>query len=192
MNDTPYYKKEVLPTKSDLKTESKNYAVPKVELSENIQNFDRKVKVHTTNPYSANTVSKGKTEVPLSAIQTASQMIANPLYNEAGKVLGVDTLHEWGLYYDKVHDIVEMAKQRIKSEDPQALSEYIYKQLNSSPSLGNKRIIDVYTYLKMGGHTPEPRTKVVTKTVIKKVYVKPKENTEQFVNNWMKGVLNAS
>lgn len=190
MNDAPYYNKEVLPLKSDPTPEAKTYEVPKTELSENIQNFDRRVKVHTTNPHSFNSVAKEQVDVPISAVQSASQMIATPIYNEVGRILGVDKLHEWGMYYDKVHEIVEMAKQRTKSTDTKTLTEYIYRQLNDSPTLGNKRIIDVHTYLKMGGHTPTPRARTITKTIVKKVYIKPKENTEQFVNNWMKGVLN--
>ena len=186
MNDT-YYQKEVLPLKSEPVSEPKTFKAPKVELSENIQKFDRKIKVYTENPHSFKEASKPQ-EAPISAVQTASQMIANPLYNEVGKVLGVDTLHEWGLYYDKVFEIVEMAKEKTGIKDTKELSSYIYKQLNYAPSMGNKRINDVYTYLKMGGHR-EVKPKVVTKTVVKKVYVKPKETTEQFVSNWMKGTL---
>lgn len=164
-----------------------NFTIPKVELSENIQNFDKRPRVHTENPFSHS--STQKTEAPVSTLQTASQMIADPLYNEVGKLLGVDTLNEWGLQYDKVYEVTELAKKKSGLTDPKALSAWIYKQLNFAPSLGAKRINDVHIFLKMGGGMKsEPKPKVVTKTVIKKVYVKPKPTTEQFVDKWMKGV----
>lgn len=186
MNDTQYYKKEVLQTKSEPVSEAKTYEAPKVKLSDNIQAFDKKVKVHTENPYSFNSVAKEKTDAPLTAVQSASQMIADPLYNQVGKILGVDNLHEWGQYYDKVYEIVELAKRKSGHTSSEDLSSWIYKQLNHAPSLGSKKINDVHIYLKMGGAPKaDAKPKVVTKTVVKKVYVQPKQTTEQFVSKWM-------
>lgn len=164
-----------------------NITAPKVELSENIRKFDSRPRVHTENPFSYNAAKK-KVEAPVSSIQTASQMIANPLYNEAGKILGVDTINEWGLMYDKVHEVVELAKQKSGLKESKDINAWLYKQINYAPSLGSKKINDVLTYLKMGGKPMnQPKPKVITKTVIKKVYAKPRETTEEFVQKWMGG-----
>lgn len=169
------------------KMSDSNITAPKVELSENIQKFDARPRVRTDDPWSFSGAKK-KQEAPISSIQTASQMIANPLYNEVGKVLGVDTINDWGLMYDKVHEVVELAKAKSGIKDNKELTAWLYKQLNYAPSLGSKKINDVLTYLKMGGKPQgQSKPKVITKTVIKKVYVKPKQTTEQFVSNWMKG-----
>ena len=184
MNDIPYYKKNELSLNSKSIVKQKDYTVPEVKLSENIQKFDKRPRVYTNNPYSFNEVSKKQIEAPIQMSPTATQMITDPLYNEVGKSLGVDTLHEWGMNYDKVQDIVDLAKQRSGIKDSKKLSNWIYQLLNKVPSLGGKRINDVHVFLKMGGIS---KPKIVTRTVVKKVikYIKPKETTEQFVNKWI-------
>lgn len=186
MNSIPYYQKDTLPLNSEPKVAPKEFVTPKVELSENIQKFDRKPRVYTENPFSFKGVTKRRVEESPELSPTASEMITTPLYNEVGKILGVDTHHDWGKSYDRVYEVVELAKAKSGIKDPNKLSAWIYQQLHRAPSLGNKRIDDVYIYLKMSS-TPKPQVKPVAKKV-----VRPKENTEEFVSNWMKGVLNVS
>lgn len=78
------------------------YKVEKLKLSDNIQKFDQKPRVYKENPFSFNAVAKKQAQAQSSTSLTATQMITDPLYNEVGKTLGVDTIHEWGLHYDKV------------------------------------------------------------------------------------------
>ena len=181
MNDIPYFKKDEVSLNSEPEIKQKDYKVPMVELSENIRKFDKKPRVYTENPYSFNAVVRRQVENKVVS-PTATQMITDPLYNEVGKSLGVDTLHEWGLNYDKVQDIVALARERTGITDSKKLSAWIYQLMSTAPSLGGKRINDVHVYLKMGG-----KPKVETKTVIKKVikYVKPKETADQFASRWI-------
>lgn len=181
MNTIPYYNKDVLSLKSESSTKAKEYQAPQAELSDNIQKYDKKVATHTE-------VSPKTKEVEtLKSTPTAGQMLTDSMYNSVGKLLGVDTLREWSLYYDKVYEVVELAKQKSGLKDSDKLSSWIYQQLNNAPALGGKKISDVHTYLKMGQQKlPEPN-----KPTVKKV-VKPKESTEQFVNRWMEGQFNGS
>lgn len=77
--------------------------IKSVELSENIKKFDQKSRV-ATSPYDYNVVvvTKKPDYTP-----TADEMITDPVYNTIGKFLGVDTLHDWGKYSDKVKTLVE-------------------------------------------------------------------------------------
>lgn len=120
----------------------------RVELSENIRKFDKKVKVHTQNPYAFNTVAK-KIERPVTnTSQTATQMITNPTYNSIGKFLGVDTVHDWGRYYDKVYTITEWAKQKV-GDNQLKIAKWLTEKLNHTPSMGAKRIDDLYIAAKL-------------------------------------------
>lgn len=118
------------------------HEVAKVELSDNIKQFDKKVKVHTSNPYSFNTVAKKESSVA-STSQTASQMITNPTYNTIGKFLGVDTIHDWGRYYDKVYLITEWAKGKV-GDDRSKIMRWLTAKLSNLPSMGAKRIDDLH------------------------------------------------
>lgn len=193
MNTLPYYKKDEISLKPEAIEKQKNFIAPKAELSKNIQAFDKRPRVYTENPYSFNSVAKRQAEKRMEervkTSPTANQMITDPLYNQVAKSLGVDTIHEWGMNYDKVYEIVELARQKSGITDSTKLSEWIYRQIGTAPSLGNKKINDVYIFLKMGG---QAKPKVVTKTVVKTVvkHVKPRETTEQFVENWMKRISN--
>ena len=124
------------------KTVQVKHEVAKVDLSDNIQKFDRKIKVHTQNPYAFNTVAK-KQPQPIVANQTASQMITNPTYNFTGKFLGVDTLHDWAKYYDKVYTITEWAKQKV-GNDRTKIAKWLTTKLSNLPSMSAKRIDDLY------------------------------------------------
>lgn len=123
--------------------EPKHYEVEKKELSKNIQRFDKKPRVYTENPYSYNAVSLKKVQ-PVT--QTASALISNPLYNQAGKVLGVDTIHDWNLYYDKVQKIVDWAKKKVGTDKPEIIFKFIYTKLNQIPSLGTSKLNDLFIY----------------------------------------------
>jgi hypothetical protein len=152
MNPIPITKKEIVSLKSPPKPERESYVADKVSLSDNIRKFDEKVKnkVFTKNPFDHNSISI-KDHESVASIPTASEMIASPTYNQIGKILGVDTLHEWGIYYDKVYEVTKLAEEKSQITDTARLSSWILDQMNNAPSLGGKRINDVHIYLKVGG-----------------------------------------
>ncbi len=120
----------------------------KVELSDNIKRFDKKVKIHTQNPFAFNTVAKRVNKPQTLTSQTATQMITNPTYNAIGKFLGVDTLHDWGRYYDKVYLITEWAKQKV-GDDPLKITKWLSQKLNQIPTMGSKRIDDLHVSARL-------------------------------------------
>lgn len=122
------------------------YKVPKVKLSENIQAFDERPRVYTQNPYEYNSVSLRK---DVEYTPTASEMIADPLYNKTAKALGVDTVHDWNLFYDKVAKIVDWAKQETNLTDINDLVNFIYQQSSIAPTMGGRKIDDLYMYFKL-------------------------------------------
>lgn len=141
--------KEELDLKPERKTVRKvEYEVEKREVSPNIAKFDRKVKVHTENPYSFNAVVK-KQQASVPPTQTATQMITNPQYNVIGKFLGVDTVHDWNRYYDKVYTIVEWAKVKSGTDNLHKLMSWISHKSRTVPSVGNRRIDDLYLFAKL-------------------------------------------
>ena len=150
------------------------YKIEKVNLSENIQKFDKKPRVYTQNPFDYNSVSLKKDS---SYTPTAEQMIVNPVYNQAAKALGVDTVHDWNRYYDKVASLVDWAKEQTGYTDAGKISEWIYAQLKKAPLMGGKKIDDLYIYSRL---KTEEKPKVRTKVVVKKVYVKQKMSNEEF------------
>lgn len=124
------------------KITKRDYEVKIGEVSKNIQKFDQKARPDT-DPYSFNAVSLKK---PVVATPTATTLISNPLYNQAGKILGVDTIHDWNSSYDKVYEIVEWAKKKIKGDNPKALLKFIYDKMNNVPSLGKSKLDDLYIF----------------------------------------------
>lgn len=160
------------------------YVAPKVNLSENIQRFDKKPRVYTQNPYDYNSVSLHKNkDYPT---PSASEMIVNPLYNSAAKALGVDTIHDWNRYYDKVAKIVGWAQEKTGYKDSGKISEWIYSQLRNAPAMGGKKIDDLYIYSRL--QTPAKKQTVKTRTVVKKVYVKEKMSHQDMVNKLIQGI----
>lgn len=123
------------------------YKVPKVRLSENIRNFDKKPRVFTENPYDYNSVALHKNKD--NPTPSASEMIVNPIYNKAAKALGVDTVHDWNRYYDKVAKIVDWAVEETGIKDAGALAEWIYAQIKNVPAMGGKKIDDLYIYSRL-------------------------------------------
>lgn len=125
------------------------YEAEKVELSDNIRRFDKIVKVYTQNPYTFNAVSKRITDKATTMpTQTATQMITNPTYNQIGKFLGVDTVHDWGRYYDKVYVVTEWAKEKVGDNHGKMMG-WLTTKLNHLPQLGARRIDDLYIAAKL-------------------------------------------
>lgn len=125
------------------KTIQVKHETEKVELSNNIKRFDQKVKVYTSNPYAFNTVAKKPERVPTTTSQTATQMITNPTYNSIGKFLGVDTINDWGRYYDKVYLITEWAREKV-GDDRLKIMKWLTNRLQHVPTMGAKRIDDLH------------------------------------------------
>lgn len=124
-----------------------DYEIDQPELSRRIQSFDHKVKVHVSDPYAYNTVAKKQVSVP--PVQTAQEMISNSTYNTIGKFLGVDTVHDWNRYYDKVYTVVEWAKQKSGSNNLYNLMKWISHKSRTVPSVGNRRIDDLHLFAKL-------------------------------------------
>lgn len=145
---------EIVQEKVSLKPKPKaiqvKHEITKIELSENIKKFDHKVKVHTQNPYAFNTVAKKKVQ-SITQTQTATQMITDPMYNSIGKFLGVDTIHDWGQFYDKVFTVTEWARKKV-GNDNFKIRKWLTTKLNNTPSMNEKRINDLYiaAQLEMG------------------------------------------
>lgn len=130
--------------RSKKKVEERKIVVEKVELSKNIQKFD-KPRVYIKNPYDYNSVIQNRT---VKITPTASQMISNPLYNSVGKALGLDTVKEWNQYYDKVFKIVEWANKNTKGDSKKIIG-FIVDKSAKVPSMGARRIDDIYIYSQM-------------------------------------------
>lgn len=162
----------------------KVYEAEKIELSENIQKFDKKPRVYTQNPYDYNYIAlRKKDENPT---PSASEMIVNPIYHSAAKALGVDTIHDWNKYYDKVAKLVDWAKEKTGYTEAGKLSEWIYSQLNYAPAMGGKKIDDLYIYSRL--QTKPKKEPVKTKTIVKKVYIKQKMTQDEMVNRLIRGI----
>ena len=127
------------------------YRVPKVELSEDIKNFDQKSRERrSTTPYDYNSVSLQRT-TPIQTSQTAFQMITNPVYNTIGKFLGVDTLHDWNSNYEKVETIVEWAKLKTGSDKIEKMLDFLNGASNFVPTFGmnHKKIDQIHLYAQL-------------------------------------------
>ncbi len=140
--------KQPISLKEEPRKEVRNYEIEKVELSKNIQAFDKKPKVYTENPYGYNQVSLKKEKAPVPPVQTAAQMIINPTYNSIGKFLGVDTIHDWNKSYDKVYMITEWAKEKVGGNTIKIM-RWLSNQARRLPNLGNKTIDNLYIFARM-------------------------------------------
>lgn len=125
------------------------YKADKLELSGNIQKFDKKPRVYTENPYSYNAVSLKKRTVDIPPTASAEQMITNPTYHTIGKFLGVDTVHDWNQYYDKVFTITEWAKIKSGIQDTGKLMKWISDKSRSVPSMGGKNLDNLYLHARL-------------------------------------------
>jgi len=140
-------------------------------------------KPSSNNSYSYNSISLAKKDVL--PTPSASQMLTDPLYNRAAKALGVDTVHSWNNYSEKVAKLVDWAKKETGYTDNEKLVGWLYSQLKSAPSMGSKRIDDLYIFSRL--KTPT-KARTITKTVVKKVYVKQKMSQEDMVNRLIQGI----
>ena len=132
-----------------VKVVEKHYEIPKVEVSKNIQKFDKKPRVFTENPYAYNSVSLKKFKVEATPSLSASELLTDPTYNTIGKFLGVDAIHDWNKYSDKVYAITEWAKARSGETKIEKLMSWIGKQAKLVPNMGAKEIDNLYLYARI-------------------------------------------
>ena len=132
-------KPELQSLKGKVIREAKPIKLEAVNLSNNIQKFDKKPRL-VSNPYNYNTISLKKAYEP-----TATQMISNPLYNTVGKMLGIDTVKEWNQFYDKVYKISEWARSKTKGDLKQII-KFIDNKSRTIPTMSNRRIDDIYIH----------------------------------------------
>jgi hypothetical protein len=154
------------------------YKAEKVELSDNIRKFDSKPR----------TVNKEEVEVlsqRLGTTMTATEMIYDATYNKAGKLLGVDSIADWSKNYDKVYRIVETAKEKLGTDDVDKILPWLYKMMNASPSITNRKIDDLNTFLSLSSEEKKEhkKPKTIVKTVVKYVRSKPKYTIGGFVKS---------
>ena len=110
---------------------------------------DKPVKVYTEDPFSYNYVALVKSKVDELPIPTASVVMTDPLYYRVGKYLGIEDPHDWNKFYDKVYVISEWAKERMGTDDPQAILDWIKKASNFCPSMGSRKINDLYSHMRI-------------------------------------------
>lgn len=109
-----------------------------------------KTQVYTEDPFSYNFISLKKSKIDEMPTQSANQVIVNPLYNAVGKSLGIQDPHDWNKFYDKVFTISEWAKERSGLSDPGEILHWIADVSNRVPTLGSKKINDIYAHIIMG------------------------------------------
>jgi hypothetical protein len=132
------------------KTEQVEYEVPEVELSQNIQKFDKRPRVYTQNPFAYNSVgSKKKNYDKELPSKSSSELLTDVTYNTLGKFLGVDTIHDWNKYADKVYAITEWAKMKSGETKIEKLMDWLAKQSKLVPNMGAKEIDNLYLYAKL-------------------------------------------
>lgn len=152
------------------------YKAPEITLSKTIQEFDSK-KTKSVE-YKAPLLN----EEPNSP--TASQMLTDPIYNRAGRALGVDNMHSWYKNHEKIKILVEWAKKETRFEDSDRLSSWLYSQTKQAPSMGGTKIDDLYSYFRLKTPKQPAKTKIITK----KVYVKQKMTQDEMVNRLIQGM----
>ena len=108
-----------------------------------------KSKVYTEDPYSYNYIALKKDETKISPTQSAEQMITDPVYNMIGKFLGVDTVHDWNRYYDKVYTITEWAKVKSGLNDREDIAHWLGDQSRILPDIGTKSLDNLYLFARL-------------------------------------------
>lgn len=137
--------------KPEPKAPPKEFKVPKVKLAEGIKAYDKKVKeiknkVYTENPYDYNSVSLKPKEGNIQIDKSAEEMLVDPTYNTIGKLFGIDTIHDWGKYYEKIYNITEWAKDETQTDDVGSLVEWIANKTKELPNLGAKNIDNLFIF----------------------------------------------
>lgn len=106
--------------------------------------------VYTEDPFSYNFVALKKSQVDELPTPSANEVMVNPLYHAIGKSLGIDKSKDWNKVYDKVFIISEWAKERSGLTDPAEILKWIGDKVNTIPSLGAKKINDLYAHIRLG------------------------------------------
>lgn len=109
-----------------------------------------KPKVYTEDPFSYNYVALKKSKVSDIPVPSVDQLVSVPLYNELGHLLGIDNVHDWAKYYDKVFTIAEWAKERSGYTDTSDVKKWIADNILGQPSLGAKNIENIYNQIQIG------------------------------------------
>ncbi len=112
--------------------------------------IEQKPEVFTEDPFSYNFVSLKKSKVDELPTPSASDVMANSLYHAIGQSLGIANPHDWNRLYDKVFIISEWAKERTGLTDPVELMTWIKKTASKIPSLGAKKINNLYAHIRLG------------------------------------------
>lgn len=107
------------------------------------------VKVYTEDPFSYNYVALNKSKVDELFVPGMETIKTDPIYYSVGKSLGIENAHDWPKYYDKVFTIAEWAKERTGSNDPQVILDWIKNASNYCPSMGSKKINDLYNHMRI-------------------------------------------
>lgn len=144
--------KDMVSLEPRVKPEPKEIKVEKTKLSDNIQNFDKKItKAKVVSPYDYNVVAFAPKKSTDSSSMTASQLLMSPIHNTVGKFLGIDTRHEWNRDYDKVSKIVEWAKTKSGKEDTNEVLGWLSGAAMTVPSLGatQRKIDQLYLYARL-------------------------------------------
>ena len=110
---------------------------------------EKVVKVYTEDPFSYNYVALNKSKVDELLVPTANVVMTDPLYYRVGKSLGIEDPHDWNRFYDKIFTIAEWAKERVGDNDPEKILDWIKNASNYCPSMGSKKINDLYNHMRM-------------------------------------------
>jgi len=105
---------------------------------------------YTEDPFSYNFISLNKSKIDELPTPSANEVMVNPLYHAIGKSLGIDKAHDWNKMYDKVFMISEWAKERSGLSDPAEILKWISNKADTVPSLGAKKINDIYAHIRLG------------------------------------------
>jgi hypothetical protein len=133
----------------EIKDPPKEFKVPKARLAENIRKYDEKIKknkVYTQNPYDYNSISLQENKVDDPPTKQASEMLTDKTYNTIGKLFGIDTVHDWNKYYDKIYKITEWAKDVTGTVDTESLVSWIADKTKTLPNLGAKNIDNLFIF----------------------------------------------
>ncbi len=119
-------------------------------MEETAQAEVKPVKVYTEDPFSYNFIALKKSRLDELPTPQANQVITDPIYHAVGKSLGIDNPHDWNKFYDKVYVIAEWAKERTGLTDPAEILKWIGDKVSTIPSLGARKINDLYIHIGLG------------------------------------------
>lgn len=111
--------------------------------------MDDTPKIYTEDPFSYNYISLKKSKVDEIPLPSKDNVVADPVYNEVGKALGLG-VHEWKKLYDKVFTIAEWAKERSGFKEPSEIIKWINDKIRELPNMGAKKINSLYNNIMLG------------------------------------------